>query len=98
MSELPQLPKLPDYSATGCVNREAEINLVCQRLEELLNRQLVEKRTFIFTGQHGIGKSWFLLQLRHQLQSLNGVKVQHVDLSLYARQLTPQAVLLEIIA
>ena len=98
MSELPQLPKLPDYSATGFVNREAEINLVCQRLEELLNRQLVEKRTFIFTGQHGIGKSWFLLQLRHQLQSLNGVKVQHVDLSLYARQLTPQAVLLEIIA
>ena len=64
MSELPQLPKLPDYSATGFVNREAEINLVCQRLEELLNRQLVEKRTFIFTGQHGIGKSWFLLQLR----------------------------------
>ena len=98
MSELTQLPKLPAYSSAGFVNREDEINLVRQRLEELLDRHVVEKRTFIFTGQHGIGKSWFLLHLYHQLQSLHEVKVQHVDLAHYARNLTPQAALLEIVA
>jgi len=89
---------LPEYSSTGFVNREEEIALVRQRLEELLNRQRVEKRTFIFTGQHGIGKSWFLLHLRDLLQTQNGVKVQHLNLGAYPITLAPQTVLLQIIA
>lgn len=89
---------LPQYSAHGFVNREHELDLVHQRLEALLNRQRVEKRTFIFTGQHGIGKSWFLLHLRDLLQRQNGVKVQHLNLGTYPATLAPQAVLLQIIA
>lgn len=89
---------LPEYSTHGFVNRERELALVRQRLEALLNRQRVEKRTFIFTGQHGIGKSWFLLHLRDLLQRENGVKVQHLNLGAYPATLAPQAVLLQIIA
>ena len=89
---------LPVYSAPGFINREKEIALVRNRLEALLERRTVEQRTFIFTGQHGIGKSWFLLHLHHELARIRDVKVLHLDLATYLGDLSPQAALLQICA
>jgi len=90
------MPLLPAYSATGFIDRVREVTLVRNRLELLLERRIVEKRTFIFTGQHGIGKTWFLLHLHHELRCIRDVRVFYLDLAPYLKNLPPQVALLQI--
>ena len=75
--------ELPNFSRTGFVNREDELNRVRACLRDLRDDVLVEKRTFIFTGQHGIGKSWLLQQLHGELQELSAVQAYLLDLADY---------------
>lgn len=77
------LIELPNFSRTGFVNREDELKQVHSCLQDLRNDLLVEKRTFIFTGQHGIGKSWLLKRLHGEFQELEAVQSYLLDLTDY---------------
>jgi hypothetical protein len=57
------------YATKFFVNRESEIAFVRHKLEQVLEGQIIEKRTTIFTGEHGMGKSWLLHQLQTNLTS-----------------------------
>lgn len=76
----PPLTYAPEYF----VNRTAEIGFVYDKVTALLTNRLVEKRTVIFTGEHGMGKSWLLLHLHQLLHNEQQVKALHLDLATYA--------------
>jgi hypothetical protein len=60
---------LTKYVSSFFVNRENEIAFVRQKLERVLDGETLEKRTTIFTGEHGMGKSWLLYRLQESLHS-----------------------------
>lgn len=90
------LISLPAYSRQGFINRDPEVAEVRAKLNQILEGQTVDKRTFIFTGQHGIGKSWFLLRLRQELETQSSVMVWHLDLANYMAVASPAATIVEI--
>lgn len=90
------LVQLPPYSRQGFVNRESEVAEVRAKLNQILDGRTVDKRTFIFTGQHGIGKSWFLLRLRQEFAALAGVTVWHLDLAEYMAVASPTSAIVKI--
>jgi hypothetical protein len=83
--------ELPEFSPDGFINRHQEIAEVRAVLMRLLQGELVDKRTFIYTGQHGIGKTWFLLRLREEFSAIKDVTITYVDLNHYL-DLTPPVV------
>ncbi|HHH41472.1 MAG TPA: hypothetical protein ENK56_05655 [Chloroflexi bacterium] len=54
---------IPDYHPERFVNREQEINLVVGRAREIGGNQIVRRRTIIFAGERGSGKTWLLRHL-----------------------------------
>ncbi|RMF27664.1 MAG: ATP-binding protein [Chloroflexi bacterium] len=54
---------IPDYHPARFVNREPEINLVVGRAQEIGGNQVVRRRTIIFAGERGSGKTWLLRHL-----------------------------------
>ena len=73
------------YTNTFFVNREDEIMLVRRKLEQILDGQTLEKRTTIFTGEHGMGKSWLLHHLEASLPSAD-VTTHYLNLEHYFSQ------------
>jgi hypothetical protein len=73
------------YANKLFVNRVDEIDFVRRKLEQVLEGQLLEKRTTIFTGEHGMGKSWLLHHLRESLASPS-VMTHYVNLENYFRR------------
>jgi hypothetical protein len=67
------------------VNRVDEIDFVRRKLEQVLEGQILEKRTTIFTGEHGMGKSWLLHHLRENLASPQ-VVTHYFNLENYFKQ------------
>jgi hypothetical protein len=78
-------PKLPLYSNKLFVNRETEIAIIRHKVKAILDGNLLEKRTVIFTGEHGIGKSWLLHYLQEQVRS-PAVAAHYFNLESYFSQ------------
>jgi hypothetical protein len=72
------------YSAGKFVDREAEIEKVLSKARALAERRPVDRRTVIFIGERGTGKSWLLAHLQNELGALPGVVVFLVSLGEYA--------------
>ncbi len=73
------------YANKLFVNRVDEIDFVRRKLEQALEGQILEKRTTIFTGEHGMGKSWLLHHLRENLASPQ-VVTRYFNLENYFKQ------------
>lgn len=54
------LIQVPDYRYELFVNRYGETEEVVKRLQNLLAGRPVERRTIVFSGEYGLGKSWLL--------------------------------------
>lgn len=78
-----QPSELPDYSPDKFVDRRDEIESVKSKACAFVGHLPIEKRTIIFTGERGTGKTWLLAHLRNQLSEL-GVSVLLLDLGAYA--------------
>lgn len=65
--------QLPDYHSNLFVNRETELDEIVEKVRALLSASVVNgrvpKRTTVFTGVRGAGKSWLLAHFREQLRS-----------------------------
>jgi len=59
--------RLPAYNADYFVDREDEINLIKTKIESLRDGKPVKKRTVLFLGARGVGKSWLLLHLHRTI-------------------------------
>ncbi len=75
--------KPPAYSPDKFVDREEENNLVISKARLLAEGRSVERRTVIFTGERGTGKSWLLAHLQVQLRALSGLAVFLLSLGDY---------------
>lgn len=52
-----------DYHQKYFFDRESEIKCVINKIDNMLNNKNVERRTLLFTGERGTGKTWLLLHL-----------------------------------
>jgi hypothetical protein len=84
---------LPSYAQTQFVNRHIEIEHVHTQIRKLLDGELIERRTTIFTGEHGMGKSWLLLHLYELHRRLVGLRTIHFDLAFFATRSSAQEIL-----
>lgn len=75
--------ELPRYSPGVFVDREGETSVVMEKARALAERRPVDKRTVIFIGERGTGKSWLLAHLQNEL-ARTGVVVFLVSLGEYA--------------
>jgi hypothetical protein len=71
------------YSPDKFVGREEEIELVLSKAKALKKGETLETRTVVFTGERGIGKSWLLAHLCHELEQLGGIAVFFLNLAEY---------------
>jgi hypothetical protein len=76
--------KLPDYSPDKFVDRDEEIKLVKDRARKLAEGQAADRRTIIFTGERGTGKSWLLAHLQGEIETLPDMQVFSFSLRKYA--------------
>jgi hypothetical protein len=60
---MPATSNPPSYNESLFENRESEVEAVTQRIASLLQGRTVTKRTLIFTGDRGKGKTWLSLHL-----------------------------------
>ena len=79
-----QLVEPPEYAPDKFVDREKKITLVMDKARPLMERRPVDRRTIIFTGERGTGKSWLLAHLQTKLRALPGLVVFLLDLGGYA--------------
>jgi len=76
--------QLPEYTPGRFVNREDEIKLITQKVQALIERRLVERRTVVFVGECGVGKSWLMDHLQAILpRQFRDLKVLRLDLKAY---------------
>lgn len=61
------------YRIDSFVSREAEFGWVRNLVNEMLGGYPISNRTVIFTGEHGIGKSWLLARIQDHLDTLDGI-------------------------
>lgn len=74
----------PPYSADKFVDREQEIGLVTNKARDLAAWKSVSRRTVIFSGERGTGKSWLLAHLaRTEFPRIPGVVVFLLSLRVY---------------
>jgi len=86
------LPERLPYSHDQFVNRQIEIELVLKQVQRLLDGEPVERRTVIFHGQRGSGKSWLLQEIAHRLQDQSQVLPLYLDLGEYGKKAPDDAV------
>jgi hypothetical protein len=73
----------PEYNSDHFVDREEEIELVMALARSLTRQESLEKRTVLFTGQRGSGKTWLLQHLEDVLENKWGTRAQAVLIDLY---------------
>jgi len=77
--------ELLEYSSDKFINRQEKIEHVMKKARALTQGSSVDgKRTIIFAGERGTGKSWLLSHLQAKLRTLPTVTVFKFDLSKYA--------------
>ena len=72
---------LPPYAQEFFVNRQSEIRLVLAKVDALRQGYAVEKRTVIFTGEHGTGKTWLLAHLCQLLNAGKSIRSLSINLA-----------------
>jgi energy-coupling factor transporter ATP-binding protein EcfA2 len=76
--------QLPEYAPEKFVNRYEEIKLITQKVGALAEGRPVERRTVVFIGERGAGKSWLLDHLQAILpRQFRDLKVLRLDLKAY---------------
>lgn len=76
--------QLPEYAPDRFVNREEEVEKVVQKVRTLTEGKTVEKRTVVFVGERGVGKSWLLDHLQTVLpRQFRNILVIRLDLREY---------------
>ncbi|MEM3646841.1 MAG: ATP-binding protein [Thermofilum sp.] len=76
--------RLPEYTPDQFVNREKEVERVVQKIRALTEGKPLEKRTIVFFGERGVGKSWLLDHLQATLPSqFRNLLVLRLDLREY---------------
>lgn len=80
---------LPEYEAQWFVDREQELDRVLSKVAAILAGDLLDKRTLIFTGEHGLGKSWLLRHQYHCVCQNPSVKSYYLNLALYTAERPP---------
>jgi len=76
--------QLPEYAPEKFVNRYDEIEFITQKVRALAEGRPVEKRTVVFVGERGVGKSWLLDHLQAILpRQFRDLKVLRLDLKAY---------------
>lgn len=76
--------KLPDYSPDKFVDRNQEINLVVERARMLAKGQAADRRTIVFIGERGTGKSWLLTRLYESLDAFPDMRAFYSSLRKYS--------------
>jgi hypothetical protein len=76
--------RTPAYSPDRFVDREEEIGLVTDKVHLLAENRPVDRRTTIFIGARGVGKSWFLAHLQEELHRLPTTALFLLNLEKYA--------------
>jgi len=102
-------PKPPEYEPELFVDREFEIGKVLELAQDLANGRVIPRRTIIFRGERGCGKSWLLRHLAREqdppdaviegrrLGEIRGVCPWYVSLSSFDNH-APEAAVKQIIA
>ncbi|MBU1662351.1 MAG: ATP-binding protein [Chloroflexi bacterium] len=85
--------KPPEYSPGLFVNRRAEIEFVLERVQMLQQGDPLEKRTIAFMGERGIGKTWLLAHLEHEIKNTRQASVFLLNLDKYAERDPSSAVI-----
>ncbi|GAB4534963.1 MAG: hypothetical protein Kow0063_18630 [Anaerolineae bacterium] len=78
--------KLPDYSPDKFVDREEETNKVMEKVDALVQGLALDRRTIVFTGERGTGKSWLLAHLRDRMKERGGITAFLLNLDDYAAE------------
>lgn len=84
------LPERLAYDHDKFVDRGAQVQLVLDTVRRLLRGELLARRTIIFYGQRGSGKSWLLQELAYQLQDWAQVLSHYLDLQKLVVQMPDQ--------
>jgi len=82
MNQQPVKP--PDYSPDKFVDREEETKKVMEKMDALVQGSALDKRTIVFTGERGTGKSWLLAYLRDRMKERGSITAFLLDLTDYA--------------
>jgi hypothetical protein len=79
-----------EFNGNLFVGRETEIDRVMTLLKKLYqvlenNENFTGHRTIVFSGEHGMGKSWLLSRIEEQVKKREGIKIQtyKIDLKVY---------------
>lgn len=83
---------IPNYDPGLFVNREPEIKIVTDMAQALAIGEEVHKRTLVFWGYKGSGRTWLLKHLEEVLADKDEVKVLYLDLEGWAGCETEQAI------
>lgn len=76
--------ELLKYSSDKFVDREDQIALVMDKARLLAERRQVDRRTVIFLGERGTGKTWLLTHLQTQFAELPDILAFMLNLGQYA--------------
>jgi hypothetical protein len=80
------LPDRLKYDHDKFVNRNDEVQQVLDKIQRLRQDAAVDRRTVIFHGQRGTGKSWLLQEIGYRLKNEVGVLSFYLDLADFAGQ------------
>ena len=80
------LPERLLYNHDQFVDRTDEVQLVLSKVQRLPRNDSLKRRTVIFHGQRGTGKSWLLQEVVYQLKDKTNVLSVYLDLAAYATQ------------
>ncbi|MCB0110544.1 MAG: ATP-binding protein, partial [Caldilineaceae bacterium] len=72
------------YNSGSFVDRIEETAKIEEYARLLLDDRLIHPRTIIFTGAHGIGKSWLLSHLHQHLSAWNNLCLLMIDLATFS--------------
>ncbi|MBN1921651.1 MAG: ATP-binding protein [Anaerolineae bacterium] len=75
--------KLPEYIRDKFVGREEQLDLTRRIAQKIRDRESVQRRTLIFTGERAVGKSWLLGRLADLLSDEFRFTVLKVNLKDY---------------
>jgi hypothetical protein len=84
---------IPDYDPGLFVNREPEIKMITDMVQALSLGKEVRKRTIIFWGYKGSGRTWLLKHLAKVLAGREKVKILYLNLDRWAGHRPEQAVM-----
>ncbi|HRW08023.1 MAG TPA: hypothetical protein P5121_23135 [Caldilineaceae bacterium] len=86
------------YDLVSFVDRIEEAAKIEEYARLLLDDRLIHPRTVIFTGAHGIGKSWLLSHLHQHLSTWNNLRLLMIDLATFSGTRDLSCVMHDIIA